>query len=194
MGLDGVELVMAWEEAFGISIPDSDAPQMHTVRDAFDWIEARVEARPLGPCRTRRAFHRIRRVLGEELAVSRAAIRPGTRLTDILPPAGLPPERWKRVAERLGPGWILSRVDWPGDVLSALVGVRRPRRLRTRRATQTVGDTARDVAAYDADLRPAPGQPWSREAVALLVRRVTIEELGEWGFGDDARFAEDLGV
>ncbi len=36
--LDTVELVMAFEEEFGIDIPDSDAEQMRTVEDAIDYI------------------------------------------------------------------------------------------------------------------------------------------------------------
>lgn len=36
--LDTVELVMAFEEEFGIDIPDSDAEQMRTVGDAVGYI------------------------------------------------------------------------------------------------------------------------------------------------------------
>lgn len=40
--LDIVELVMAFEEAFEIEIPDEDAQKIVTVRDAIDYIEKRV--------------------------------------------------------------------------------------------------------------------------------------------------------
>ncbi len=36
--LDTVELVMAFEEEFGIDIPDSDAERMRTVGDAIGYI------------------------------------------------------------------------------------------------------------------------------------------------------------
>jgi len=36
--LDTVELVMAFEEEFGIDIPDEDAEQMRTVGDAISYI------------------------------------------------------------------------------------------------------------------------------------------------------------
>lgn len=39
MGLDGVEMVMLWEERFGISIPDSDLERTDTPRKAADLIE-----------------------------------------------------------------------------------------------------------------------------------------------------------
>ena len=37
--LDQVELVMAFEEAFGIEVPDEDAEKMTTVKDAVEYIE-----------------------------------------------------------------------------------------------------------------------------------------------------------
>ncbi|MDX2178901.1 MAG: acyl carrier protein [Bryobacteraceae bacterium] len=36
--LDIVELVMAFEEAFGMEVPDEDAEKMKTVGDAIDYI------------------------------------------------------------------------------------------------------------------------------------------------------------
>ncbi len=37
--LDTVELVMAFEEEFGIEIPDEDAEKMQTVGDAVEYIK-----------------------------------------------------------------------------------------------------------------------------------------------------------
>jgi acyl carrier protein len=37
--LDKVELVMAFEEAFSVEIPDEDAEKIATVKDAIDYIE-----------------------------------------------------------------------------------------------------------------------------------------------------------
>lgn len=37
--LDTVELVMAFEEEFGIEIPDDAAEKIQTVRDAIDFID-----------------------------------------------------------------------------------------------------------------------------------------------------------
>ena len=37
--LDMVELVMAFEEAFDIEIPDEDAEKIRTVKDATEYIE-----------------------------------------------------------------------------------------------------------------------------------------------------------
>lgn len=39
--LDQVELVMAFEEEFGVEIPDDAAEKIATVKDAIDYIEAK---------------------------------------------------------------------------------------------------------------------------------------------------------
>jgi len=41
--LDTVELVMAFEEEFGIEIPDEDAEEMQTVSDAIEYLTAKQE-------------------------------------------------------------------------------------------------------------------------------------------------------
>jgi acyl carrier protein len=41
--LDTVELVMAFEEEFGIDIPDEDAEQMRTVGDAIKYLQDHME-------------------------------------------------------------------------------------------------------------------------------------------------------
>ena len=38
--LDTIELVMAFEEAFGIEIPDEAAEKIKTVQDAVDYVDA----------------------------------------------------------------------------------------------------------------------------------------------------------
>jgi acyl carrier protein len=43
--LDTVELVMAFEEAFGIEIPDEDAEKIATVKDAVSYIEKHAQAK-----------------------------------------------------------------------------------------------------------------------------------------------------
>jgi len=43
--LDLVELVMAFEEAFGIEIPDEDAEKISTVKDAIEYIDKHASAK-----------------------------------------------------------------------------------------------------------------------------------------------------
>ena len=43
--LDTVELVMAFEEAFDVEIPDEDAEKIRTVLDAVSYIETHAKAK-----------------------------------------------------------------------------------------------------------------------------------------------------
>jgi acyl carrier protein len=49
--LDTVELVIAFEEAFGIVVPEADVEQIRTVQDAMDYVAARTNssAQSAGP-------------------------------------------------------------------------------------------------------------------------------------------------
>ena len=42
--LDIVELVMAFEEAFDLDIPDEDAEKIQTVKNAIDYIESKKKS------------------------------------------------------------------------------------------------------------------------------------------------------
>ncbi|MFQ5355825.1 MAG: acyl carrier protein [Mariprofundaceae bacterium] len=41
--LDTVELVMAFEEEFGVEIPDEDAEKIQTVQNAIDYVASKSE-------------------------------------------------------------------------------------------------------------------------------------------------------
>lgn len=40
--LDQVELIMAFEDAFDVEIPDEDAEKLKTVKDAFDYLATKA--------------------------------------------------------------------------------------------------------------------------------------------------------
>lgn len=40
--LDQVELIMAFEDAFDIDIPDEDAEKMKTVKDAIEYLDSKL--------------------------------------------------------------------------------------------------------------------------------------------------------
>ena len=84
MGLDSVELVMAFEDEFGIDIPDEDAIQMVTVGDVFEWLKPRIATTDPIACLTQRVFYQLRRALVQNYSLKRSEIAPETRLTDLL--------------------------------------------------------------------------------------------------------------
>ena len=88
MGLEAVEIVMAAEEAFGITIADSEAEKMVTPHNMIEHIMSKVGQPGHTPCLKQRAFHRIRAALMRRLGVKRERIRLETRLRELIPRPG----------------------------------------------------------------------------------------------------------
>ena len=109
MGLDTVELVMAFEARFGITIQDKDAENLATTRDVIDFIYARLpHAMPASPeiCLSQRAFYRLRRAARAEFGVARNRLRPSTPL-DTLVPLDDRQGAWERLRQAAG------MQEWP---------------------------------------------------------------------------------
>ncbi len=84
MGLDSVELVMAFEEEFGLEIADEDAEKMTTVGEVFDYLRNRLTTIPPEDCLTQRVFYRLRRALIENYGLQRHMISPDTVLSQLI--------------------------------------------------------------------------------------------------------------
>jgi hypothetical protein len=67
MGLDTIELVMAFEDKFGVRILDEDAGQLTTPRKVIDYIMSKVGSR--GMTRVQVAAI-VRQVIEEQTAIS----------------------------------------------------------------------------------------------------------------------------
>jgi hypothetical protein len=85
MGLDAVELLMAVEEKFGISIADEEATKTRTVGDLKRLVCAKLDVAGAAGCLTQRAFHLIRKKATAEFGVLRRNLRPDTPLASFLP-------------------------------------------------------------------------------------------------------------
>ncbi|GHU21790.1 hypothetical protein FACS189488_01060 [Betaproteobacteria bacterium] len=85
MGMDGVELVLAVEETFGIQITDEDACAIATPGDFADCV-MRIVVRPdkNAPCFSQNRFYRIRSALVNALGIPRKRICPHTPLREII--------------------------------------------------------------------------------------------------------------
>jgi acyl carrier protein len=118
MGLDSVELVMAFEEKFAITIPDEEAEKMITPRHVIDYIYGQVQHSDAKTCLSQRAFHRLRRAMQQELGLERRAIRPATALASIIPFSDRR-SRWARLKQ------AAALKKWPelsrsGEVILAI--------------------------------------------------------------------------
>jgi acyl carrier protein len=85
MGLDAVELVMALEEEFGISIDDRSAEHMTTPRHVIEFIMARAGTENGPRCLSMKAFHRLRGAMTNSLRVQRKMVRREMKLESLLP-------------------------------------------------------------------------------------------------------------
>jgi acyl carrier protein len=85
MGLDGVEMVMAIEEAFDIQIEDSEAEKLVTPRMVIDCVLSKVAVANSTACLTQRAFNLFRKALLRDGGLKRSDITPGARLSLLIP-------------------------------------------------------------------------------------------------------------
>jgi Phosphopantetheine attachment site len=85
MGLDAVELVMALEEKFGISITDEEVTKTLTVGDLKQLVRAKLDVADADGCLTQRAFHLIRKNATAEFGILRRNLRPDTTLKTVVP-------------------------------------------------------------------------------------------------------------
>ncbi len=169
MGMDTVEIVMGWEAAFGIHIPDEEAFALRTPRMAIDFIARKVGAtdQPAHACLSLRAFHRLRASVVSVAGVDRRSFRLAARLKDLVSH-----RQWDGIRSKCG----IQSLPKPGLF-----------------SPQTVGTSStRWAVMYAAkDLKPA-GEPWSRAEVRNIVRAVVEDSVGHGEFEDDDDFIEDL--
>jgi len=92
MGLQGVELMMAIEDEFGIAFTDQEAERMVTVADlnaaVLEKLRAGQRIVDERRCVSSHLFYRLRRALMEAWGVPRAEVRLEARLDNLLPRKG----------------------------------------------------------------------------------------------------------
>jgi acyl carrier protein len=101
MGLDGVELVLEVEEAFGITIADSEAGGIRTVGDLQQLVLSRIEKSRSNVCFSLPAFCNIRRAVRETAEQPDLRLRPSTRFDQVLPASDFR-KLWERLQGILG--------------------------------------------------------------------------------------------
>jgi acyl carrier protein len=82
MGLDTVELVMAFEKAFGIRIEDADAEKMRTPGDVTDYVLSKLPGDTSWDSKS--VLERIKDISVEQLGVSRNEVVRDARFVEDL--------------------------------------------------------------------------------------------------------------
>jgi hypothetical protein len=99
MGLDGIEFVLACEEAFGINIPDSVAMQCYTPRDLINYIYSRIQKINDQRCLSQAGFYKIRQILIRDFGGNKKNIRPETEIATHLDDV---PKAWGKLKNAIG--------------------------------------------------------------------------------------------
>ena len=120
MGLDGVELVMAVEEAFDIHLEDDEAAKVMTPGDLIALVLTKVKLADSTTCLTQRQFNLLRRSLLRRLPVKRKDITPRTPMATLVPRADRP-RFMTSLAEELRSGTFPALVRPPRLVNALLV-------------------------------------------------------------------------
>ncbi len=221
MGLDGVELILATEEEFGIEIADSDAANLltpHQLAAHVSHLLGRVEMKS-SRCLSRAAFYRIRRTLCAEFSATRDAIHLATPLAPYL--ASTPRQRWRQLIQAIDarqlprlvcPGWLtrslgislplialalavmLALPPWGLLLMPALTWLLSMLLLdRLAWLLPAQLQTISDLVPY---VRIAEPTDWNADYVLQRVMQLTAIQLGlKIGqLHPDSRFVEDLGL
>ena len=122
MGLDGVELVMALEEAFGVSISDGDAGQAVTPRMVGDIIFSKLQATDETTCQSQRAFYLLRKAFIRRFNLNRTTIAPDMTFRRLIP-INAEPQFWQELKNEIhARSWpALVRPRWMVWLLTASV-------------------------------------------------------------------------
>lgn len=129
MGLDGVELILAIEDAFQIHIADEEAGNVSTVGDLHGLVLSNLDVRDAKRCLTSAAFYRTRHAIVGTLGMERREIRPSTLLAALLPRSNRR-ANWRhiqaamklKVPDLRHPGWIQLSLLTAGVVLAMATG------------------------------------------------------------------------
>ncbi len=100
MGLDSVELLMSFEDKFGIQVPDNEAEKISTVEQMVDLIFEKIKIKPNDKCLSQIIFYRIRRAF-EEFGNLKSVITPETKMSDLLNTSDIE-SNWKVLEQRIG--------------------------------------------------------------------------------------------
>jgi acyl carrier protein len=183
MGLDSVELVIAFEEEFGLTIPDEIAEKMITVGDVYTYLKDRLRTAPEGYCITQRVFYKVRKALINNYRIQRKAILLDTKLGDLVPPEELR-ESWDYF------GMMVGLKLPPFDRIESIWFSKRLVSADTFTVQDLVAEFVRENANELAKEKDSDENIWQR-LVDVIVRQLNVsrEEIAP-----GVSFTRDLGV
>lgn len=101
MGLDGVELIMAVEESFKISLSDEEAGEVRTAGELFGLVLSKLEPAVAAACLTSYTFYKLRAGIAGDTGCARRQLSPKTRTESVLP-ARARRATWRSLSRAVG--------------------------------------------------------------------------------------------
>jgi acyl carrier protein len=177
MGLDSVEILIAVEETFGITIQDGEASEIMTPADLISLVQRSVSSKPIRrPCLSQRAFHVVRGNICQVANIPKRTVNLRTRINNLFPK----PDRsklWDSFRELSGYDTLPNLTFGRGTIFS-------PTRVK---------DLVRHQLYRMADSLSRE-RDWTDEDVRATVRMIISEHLGVDKFADNDEFIRDLGM
>ncbi|MEM8641418.1 MAG: hypothetical protein AAGG51_21760 [Cyanobacteria bacterium P01_G01_bin.54] len=183
MGLDAVELILAWEETFAIQIAAQDAEQLHTPAQAIAYIAQtlNVSRSTTGVCPTLRAFNRVRQSIRRIVDIPRNQVQLSTQLRELFPKTERR-QRWQQLETEMGTprfprleqGWLScagSFADVPILNVQHLVDW---------------------LVTYYPIAFIAPGQLWTYSQIRSIVRATIRHQMQVRDFADDVDLQQEF--
>jgi acyl carrier protein len=218
MGLESVELVMAFEETFGVAISDVEAVKCETPADVIALVLGKIQTSGTEGCLSQRGFYVLRRALTETLGIDRRDVTLDTGVRS-LSFGRSEPELWEilkgATKARSWPSlvrprwlvwclWLLTGVvllglfevtapvlAWAGAILAGGAGILMTSRFENR--IPKAYSRLRDLVPFAVTSSEIS---WSPDDVARQVKEIVMDQLGvsEDVYREDAHFVHDFGM
>lgn len=101
MGLDSVELLMSFEDAFKHEVPNLSAEKMSTINDAVDYFYTHLQIHHQEECMSQKLFYEFRKYFQQEFNIDKALFTTESKLSEHLPFSGRK-EIWKSLEQKTG--------------------------------------------------------------------------------------------
>lgn len=218
MGLDSVELAIAFEETFGVTISDAEAVKCETPADVIALVLGKIQTSGTNGCLSQRGFYVLRRALTEKLGIDRRAVTLDTEVRSLF--SGISdPELWESLKSAtkarswpslvrprwlVGCLWLLTGavllglfqmtapvIAWAGAILAGGVGILMTSRFENR--IPPAYSRLRDLVPFAITSSEIS---WSPDDVARQVKEIVMDQLGvsEEVYREDAHFVHDFGM
>ena len=177
MGLDVFELIMDWENAFGIQFEDKELSKIFTLKMALELIAAKVGAScaEFGKCPTLCAYLRVRKAFQRILGVEIRNIRLDAKLLNLIPKNGRD-QIWEEICVDIGLAKYPKLKFGTGIIFTPI----------------TILDFVDELVSHHSDLFFPNEHKWTSSEVCSVTRAIVRNNTGVKNFKDDVDLTREL--